>query len=385
MSAKWNRRFRKAISNPGIILPFIKKSIGNLACYIGDGSWAMNPRYIKLYINNVCNAQCIMCDIGQKNRDSVFYKQVTQTGDNLFSVEDCLGLMKEIKTFKPQIKIHGLEPLLHNDLLDLIMVIKQHGLYIHLITNGILLAQKARGLIDLGVDMITVSLDGPEQVHDRIRGPGVFQRAIEGIRLLKYFREKSEKAHIQISTNFTISDWNYQIINEYAEMMLQKEQVDFITFIHMYFVTEQASATHNRQFSRLGKSSPINMKVFNPAKIDTYHLWDQLKQLRHKFRYNQIMFNTDFRTKDRLDVFYKQLGKPISKIVCKIPWYTSTILANGDVIINNRCFSYKAGNIRENSFRNIWNGERYKIFRRELKKAGAFPVCTRCCGTYPQG
>jgi MoaA/NifB/PqqE/SkfB family radical SAM enzyme len=385
MLVKLPHRLRKAITNPERILPFFKDRIGALAYYIGDGTWAMNPGVIKLYVNNVCNARCIMCDIGTKNRESIFYKQVTQTGDNLFSSEDCRRLMKEIKNFKPQINIHGLEPLLHKDILDIIAIIKQHGLYIHLVSNGILLPQKASGLINLGVDLITVSLDGPEEIHDQIRGDGVFKRAIEGIRLLKYFREKSDQKNIKISTNFTINDLNYRSLNEYATMMLQREQVDFITFIHAYYVTEQSSEAHNRRFSSLGKSSPANIKVFDPKKIDPHILWGQLKQLRQKFNYNQVRFNTEFASKENLFTFYKHPEDPTSKTECKMPWKSSTVLANGDVIINNRCFSYTTGNIHESSFSDIWNGERYRVFRRELKKAGTFPACNRCCGIYSKG
>jgi radical SAM protein with 4Fe4S-binding SPASM domain len=40
---------------------------------------------------------------------------------------------------------------------------------------------------------------------------------------------------------------------------------------------------------------------------------------------------------------------------------------------------YSVGNINEEPFYEIWNGEKYKKFRRQLSK-GLMPVCSRCCG-----
>ena len=64
------------------------------------------------------------------------------------------------------------------------------------------------------------------------------------------------------------------------------------------------------------------------------------------------------------------------KRVCPIVWLTSTIQSNGEVI---PCSYYDLsfGNIKNQKFENIWNSQRYKQFRIELKK-GLFPGCKRC-------
>jgi len=40
------------------------------------------------------------------------------------------------------------------------------------------------------------------------------------------------------------------------------------------------------------------------------------------------------------------------------------------------------GNIREGSFKEIWNGEEYRRFRRIVKERGFFPVCPKCTEFY---
>jgi len=40
---------------------------------------------------------------------------------------------------------------------------------------------------------------------------------------------------------------------------------------------------------------------------------------------------------------------------------------------------YVCGNVNDQDFYDIWHGDKYKEFRKKLKK-GLMPVCTRCCG-----
>jgi len=375
-------KIMKGVRTPSKIIPYLKKQARAMSYYYGDASWAMNPLVIKLYVNSNCNAKCIMCDVGQRNRESVFSQQVEGKERALLSIDDCRRLIQEVKSYNPQIHIHGLEPLLNNNILDLISTMKQEKLYVFLITNGILLAPKARDLIELGVDLIAVSIDGPKPVHDQIRGSGVYDKAIEGVRLLRYWRGELQRKHIRIATNFTISDWNYHCLEEYADTMLVDEQVDFINLLHLSFVSEQASHQHNHQYGSLGKSSPVNIKVIDPAGINTDVLWSRIEDVKKKYPADRVFFKPDFASKMEMDLFLKKPDQLVFQKKCKVPWKSATIVANGDVIINNRCFEYKAGNIHVQPFGEIWGGERYRTFRRELKRKGSFPACYRCCGRY---
>ena len=54
--------------------------------------------------------------------------------------------------------------------MPLIAEVKRRGLTCTVITNGGRLEALARELVELGIDSIAVSIDGPPEVHDRIRG-----------------------------------------------------------------------------------------------------------------------------------------------------------------------------------------------------------------------
>jgi len=43
------------------------------------------------------------------------------------------------------------------------------------------------------------------------------------------------------------------------------------------------------------------------------------------------------------------------------------------------CFMPSLGNVKKESFTVIWNGERLKKLRADLKKIKAYPACSRCC------
>lgn len=374
----------KAIAHPERIAPALKRTIGALAYHAGDGWLVADPCRITLFTNTVCNARCAMCDVGQGNRGSAFFQQATGGGDQLFSVEDCRRLMSQLRHIRPQINLHGVEPLLHPGILDLIAVIKQHGCFVSLTTNGILLPHAASDLVDLGVDSVTVSVDGPEHLHDRIRGTGAFRPAMEGIRLLKQRRAARGKVRPRITTSFCISDLNYRAIAEYADLMLDQTRVDSIMLIHLQYVTEAASKAFNRRFSFLGRATSTNLTAVDPTRIDPDVLWDELQRVRRSHPDDRVGYNIDFRSKSKLVAFYTNPNRFFLKKTCKVPWISSTVLASGDVVINSRCLPFRAGNIHESSFPEIWRGERYRAFRKAVKNAGVFPICSRCCGTYPR-
>ncbi len=78
--------------------------------------------------------------------------------------------------------IEGGEPTLRPDLADIIDYCKQKGLYVIMVTNG------TRDIAAYDADVIWVSIEGTQEVHDSIRGEGNFQKSVEMIK--NYQRKK---------------------------------------------------------------------------------------------------------------------------------------------------------------------------------------------------
>ena len=81
--------------------------------------------------------------------------------------------------------IWGGEPLLREDLGEVLSSARESGLKTTVITNGYNLPERA---VEIGpyLDTLLVSLDAPNEFHDTLRRlPGCFRRAVDGIRSIR--------------------------------------------------------------------------------------------------------------------------------------------------------------------------------------------------------
>ncbi|MDN5358934.1 MAG: hypothetical protein PWP76_777 [Candidatus Diapherotrites archaeon] len=132
------------------------------------------PINIILELTTACNLRCTHC-----------YVSAGEPLPHELSTEEWVRLVQSAGDFAVQITLTGGEPLVHPGFLDILAEAKKHNLAIRILTNGTLLSERISelsGLLDPRLDSFQVSLDGPRDVHDSIRGEGSFDRAIEGIR-----------------------------------------------------------------------------------------------------------------------------------------------------------------------------------------------------------
>ena len=86
------------------------------------------------------------------------------------------------------------------------------GFEIYVLSNGTLItAERARRLADLPVNGVQVSLEGPEKIHEAIRGPGSFAASLQGIRTLM-------EAGVTVSLNATLSRLNADHFRDLVEL-----------------------------------------------------------------------------------------------------------------------------------------------------------------------
>lgn len=126
------------------------------------------PLQINFELNATCNLKCPMCPISlESNSDK---KQFVFPFEIYKKVID-EGVSKGLKAIRLN---HVNEPLLRNDLEEFIVYAKRKGILdIYLSTNGLLLTQqRAKSLIESGLDRIQISLDAfSESIYKEMR-PG---------------------------------------------------------------------------------------------------------------------------------------------------------------------------------------------------------------------
>ena len=74
--------------------------------------------------------------------------------------------------------------------------------------------------------------------------------------------------------------------------------------------------------------------------------------------------------------YYQEPEKLVKVHNSRCAWQSTRIYPDGEVGI---CREYHAGNVQEQSLREIWNNPRYRNFRRYLREQGTCPICSRCC------
>jgi len=124
------------------------------------------PLIVQFLTTFRCTRACAYCELPDFGAEDLPDPEV-----RALLVDACQSGMRKI-TFS------GGEPLLREDLPAWIHQVQATGVFANLITNGDLLPQRVDEL--RAVDLVIVSLDGPEAVHDAQRGVGSYARALAG-------------------------------------------------------------------------------------------------------------------------------------------------------------------------------------------------------------
>ncbi|WP_217912918.1 radical SAM protein [Miltoncostaea marina] len=134
-------------------------------------SAAPPPGVVQVHPSLRCNLSCAHCYSmsGPRARAALPVRAIVG------ALEDCAALGYGT------VAVSGGEPLLFADLPALLDGARAAGLRTTVTTNGTLLDARRLDLLAGRVDVLAVSLDGPPDLHDRIRGRGAFARLEAGI------------------------------------------------------------------------------------------------------------------------------------------------------------------------------------------------------------
>ncbi len=129
--------------------------------------------YFIIYLTEACNLECSYCE----SRDS--------RGGRRQEISYPFERLIEFLAADPDVnlQLYGGEPLLRIDLIDQLLT-RVRSKHTCIQTNGLLLDQLPDRLLD-AIDVLSVSLDGPETLTDAWRGQGVYGRVVEQVRSLR--------------------------------------------------------------------------------------------------------------------------------------------------------------------------------------------------------
>lgn len=314
-----------------------------------------SPKWIAWEITRRCNLRCVHC------RSS---SQLEVEGHPDFSLDEAKRVLDDIRSYaSPVVVLSGGEPLLRSDVFDIAAYGTELGLRMCLATNGSLVtADTCRQITESGIKMVSLSLDGSTAaVHDDFRNqPGAFEGVMNATRLFN-----AHNIDFLVNSSFT------------------KRNQDEAPKIHQLVKSLGATAWYLFMIVPTGRGEEIMAELIPPDEYEAMLNWhydmekeeDELlvrptcapqyyrvvlqraKEEGEKFKRRTLKFSTG-----------GSKGCLAGQLICMID-------VDGNVLPCSY-FPLPAGNIRTQSFREIW--EESPLFLEMRDFAGYKDHCGRC-------
>ena len=340
----------------------------------------MPPKWLVLGVNNTCNLHCKMCDVGVNYTQSNFFENLMGSKPTHMPIDLFKKIADQAAVFYPNVKLGYAftEPLIYTHLEESLHYAKGKGLVTTLTTNGLGLKKWAAVLDKNNLYELNLSLDGPADLHNEIRGnEHSFAKAIEGVDALA-----SLKSKIKINVFCVITEWNVGRLLEFLKAM-SAYPFSKVGLMHSNFTPQHIADHHNELFGNLYPATASNTTETNLETINVNRLWNEIQEIkRHHWNF-QVEFFPELSSIERLKQYYLLpetfIGKRCMDIFSNI-----MIKSNGDVIpAHGRCYNLKIGNLYEQSLKEIWNSTIINSFRKTVTDhGGLLPACSRCCSSF---
>ncbi|MTI49648.1 radical SAM/SPASM domain-containing protein [Sporosalibacterium faouarense] len=298
-----------------------------------------SPEVVSWDVTSKCNLKCSHCYSSSsiENKD-----------DEDLTEEDAYRLIDELSDIGVfQLILLGGEPLIRKDIFNIIDYAVKKNLDVGIATNGTIITKEiAKKLSKYNLNGIQVSIDSPQaHIHDEFRSvKGAFHKSIEGIKTLS-----SEGNRVIVCS--VISKINCFEIENIVKIAIDNGAKEFRTIRYI------PSGRGLKEF----KENAINEHEAN-------HVHGELLRLKEK--YEGIIeiasdHSTDF------------LENEMTQEFCSAGTSTCAIKYNGNVTpcsyINNE--KYVCGNVKEESFFDIWHRKTMRDFRDVRKYQGKCKGC----------
>ena len=359
----------------------LSKSLRRANFRLLPGRLLYGPEWLVLGVNNICNLHCKMCDVGTAFSDSNFYYHLMGAQPVNMPLELARRILDQAARHYPEAKIGYAftEPGIYPHLIESLDYAQSHKLYTTVTTNGLNLPQLAEDLSRVGLRELNVSLDGPPEVHNRIRGhPKSFERALSGIE--KLLEQPGPKP--AVSVYCTITEWNVGRLEEFLGFFHHLPLRE-VGFMHTNYTPTSVAEAHNRVHGATYPATASNMEGIDLAQMDLDRLWDEVEAIESNAYPFRVIFSPAIASRPGLDIFYREPTRLLGTL-CNDAFRNIMIKSDGSVIpAHGRCYRVVAGSIYEQSLPEIWHSQPLAGFRKTLIKAGGLlPACSRCCSAF---
>jgi MoaA/NifB/PqqE/SkfB family radical SAM enzyme len=332
--------------------------------------------YFKL--TPACNLRCVMC--GQYGDKGVMKDCAAEETNKILPLETWKKFIDEIAPQRPVTYIWGGEPFLYPDLMPLAKYMVDKGLFVSVNTNGTLMEKYAERIVRDKWSVIFVSLDAFRDINDEMRGKGAYDKVIAGIKAINREKEKQKSNYPFIGPVTVVTNKNYLDLANLAEAS-REYNVDLHIF-NLGTYTNDNIVAAQKKFMREKLDTDIDcLDAYNTGYnlgIDAKKLHEILQKI-HQTNYGHPMLTVPVLNTKKTYTYYNDLEIPVRNH-CIVPSCQANVNYNGDVHFCADYPDYILGNITEQPFKDIYNGDRANKFRKTIHECegGMFPGCLRC-------
>lgn len=252
----------------------------------------------------------------------------------------------------------GGEPLLYPGFEELAAHLSGSSHSLEVVTNGTLIARHAKTLCR-DFDRIYVSVDGPRELHDAVRGEGVFDRVRAALPLLD-----GRRGELIFLT--TISDANVEYMAELPDQIAELKPDRMILQQLMYLSGREIE--QYRDYSRTHFHCDYPELEAWRRDDDSDYIANWRKGVR-AIAGKRFPFNVT-----AIGHCYPECA---SDSPCQAPESRLHIRHDGETGFCTDYFGFSLGNAQDASLRELIDGERADLWRRAIA-ANALPVCNHC-------
>ena len=331
----------------------------------------------KLYIEttNICNIDCVTC-----------MRNSWLVDEGLMSDETFDHILASLERIGPPLSLTFMgigEPLAHPRTVDMIARIKALGMRVEMVSNGTLLTEKrARGLIEAGLDVLWISIDGakPESYAD-VRLGAQLPLVLENLERFRRLRRPRHKPTPEIGIAFVAMKRNIADLPAVLEMGKRLGASRFsVSNLLPYSKNMTDEVLYERTLTSITYTPSPWLRTLNLPKMDFDKYTSEALLKAFQSGYNVSFAGNNMGQSNDVCTFIEDGSMAIKwdgdVAPCPPLAHTHTGYLRGYARLSK---AHLVGNVRERDLRDIWLDDAYVAYRDRVHRF-AFAPCTACGG-----
>ncbi len=308
-----------------------------------------------------CNLRCVHC----------YSQSDMHLGDNELDTNRALAVLDDLAEYGvPVVLFSGGEPLMRDDLDELIGHAVKLGMRAVISTNGTLIDERRAGqLADMGLSYVGISIDGLRDTNDKFRGrEGAFDAAMAAIRYC-------QAAGVKVGLRFTVNRFNVADVEGIFDLLVA-EDIPRVCFYHLVYAG-RADKLVEQDLSHQQTREVVDLIIDRTAELHRRGMTKEVLTVDNHadgpYLYLRLLREGELERADAVMKLLKMNGGNSSGIgLACISW-------DGEVYADQFWRDYSFGNIAQRKFSQIWTDENEPLLNRlRNRKQYLKGRCSRC-------